>query len=396
MKFAHLADCHLGCWRQPEMQKANLEAFNYSIEHCIKEKVDFVIIAGDFFDTAIPSIDILKQATVKLKELKDNDIKCYVVPGSHDFSISGKTMLQVLEKAGLCIDVTLPVEEKNYFIQGLGGEKRGLEVKKISSIKNEGDAKKFKILVLHTTLTEMELPIASVSLKELPKGFDYYALGHIHQKKIFENRIAYPGALFPCSFSEVERCNHGFFFIVNVDENSKKIEIKEIPVKIKEVLCLSINADNENPQGLMQKILNLVDSSEIKDKIVTLRVEGIMSAGKSSEINFKDIDKKIFDKEAYCVLRNTSKLLTKEFELTEQELKDIRIDMQSIGNLEKEIINEMIKQKIIENKDKEQVILLMDCFDKEKVEGETNDSFETRLNEETINKLNLEFLKDAD
>lgn len=379
------------------MQKANLEAFNYSVEHCIKEKVDFVIVAGDFFDTAIPSIDILKQATVKLKELKDNDIKCYVVPGSHDYSVSGKTMLQVLEKAGLCIDVTLPVEEKNYFIQGLGGEKRGLEIKKIASIKSNRDEKRFKILVMHTTLTEMELPIASVSLDELPKGFDYYALGHIHQKKIFENKIAYPGALFPCSFSEIEKCKNGYFFIVDVDENSKKItEIREIPVKIKETLCLNASADDENPQELMQSILKLIDSSEVKDKIVALRVEGTMSSGKSSEINFKDIDKVIFDKGAYCVLRNTSKLFTKEFELTEQEIKEMKIDMQSIGNIEKDIIGEMINQKIIESKDKEQVILLMDCFDKEKIEGETNDSFETRLNEETIKKLNMEFLKNAD
>ena len=40
-----------------------------------------------------------------LKKLKDNEIECYIIPGSHDFSPSGKTMIDVFENSGLVINV---------------------------------------------------------------------------------------------------------------------------------------------------------------------------------------------------------------------------------------------------------------------------------------------------
>jgi DNA repair exonuclease SbcCD nuclease subunit len=39
MKFAHLSDCHLGGWRQPELQELNLKAFQKAIEESVEEKV---------------------------------------------------------------------------------------------------------------------------------------------------------------------------------------------------------------------------------------------------------------------------------------------------------------------------------------------------------------------
>ena len=42
MKFAHLADCHLGSWRQPELRDLNLESFKKAIDISLKENVEFV------------------------------------------------------------------------------------------------------------------------------------------------------------------------------------------------------------------------------------------------------------------------------------------------------------------------------------------------------------------
>ncbi len=403
MKFAHLADCHLGSWKSSKLQRLNMESFKFAIARCIQEKVDFVLIAGDLFDAAIPSIDVLKEATAKLKELSDNNIECYIIPGSHDFSVSGKSMIHVLEKAGLCHNVAESgsVETTDYFITGLKGEKRGLEVKNVGSIKDIEKKNKFKILMLHTTLKEMNLPfIDSVSLKDLPKGFDYYALGHIHIKKIFDkdrgkSKVVYPGALFPCNFSELEHFHFGSFFIVKFDK-VKGIDLQEIKVKIKEVINFDINADNENPQSLKEKVIEKINVSvtnNVTNKIVTLRISGILASGKPSEIDFRIINEEFEKAGAYCVLRNTSKLMSKEFELAYKELKDLEIDTVDIFNFEKEIIKKMIEQKIIEHGDKDKVIELMKCFDVEKIEGETNDTFAYRLTNEVIKKLKLKFIK---
>jgi DNA repair exonuclease SbcCD nuclease subunit len=394
MKFAHLADCHLGSWKHPELQKLNAEAFNFAIDRCISEKVEFVLIVGDLFDSAIPSIDILKEATAKLKELKDAGIDCYVVPGSHDFSISGKSMIHVLEKAGLFHDVGFPIDTKEFYIAGVAGEKRGLEIKNISSVKAKR-GNKINILLLHTTLAEMGLPIDSVPLKELPKGFDYYALGHIHEQRVFDKdnaKVVYPGGLFPCNFMELEK-NGGSFFIVEL-EKGKETKLQEIPVKLKEVLNLKIDADGETTQSLREKILKSLNDANAKDKIVTLRVSGKLESGKPSEIDFKTIEQEFKSKGAFCLLRNTSKLISKEFELVEKEIADMDLD---ISKIEGEIINDMIKQKVIGHGEKSRVLDLMECLDTEKAEGETNDTFASRLYGEIVNKIKLDFLqKNAD
>jgi exonuclease SbcD len=84
MKFAHIADSHLGGWRQPEMQRLNTESFRKAIDTCILEKVDFILFAGDLFDSAFPPIEILKETFAEFRKLKDAGIKSYIIAGSHD------------------------------------------------------------------------------------------------------------------------------------------------------------------------------------------------------------------------------------------------------------------------------------------------------------------------
>ena len=70
MKFAHLADLHLGSWREEKMRDLSTKAFLAAIDDCISRKVDFILFAGDLFNTSLPSLDTLKIVTKKLKELK--------------------------------------------------------------------------------------------------------------------------------------------------------------------------------------------------------------------------------------------------------------------------------------------------------------------------------------
>src|SRR6056297_3853188 len=105
MKFIHVADCHIGAWRDPKMKELTHKAWQAFVEEAIAEQPDFIALAGDFFNTAIPSIDSLKIAVAGLQKIKDNNIPIYIIAGSHDYSPSGKTMLDVLEEAGLLRDV---------------------------------------------------------------------------------------------------------------------------------------------------------------------------------------------------------------------------------------------------------------------------------------------------
>src|SRR3989338_935448 len=148
MKFAHLGDCHLGGWRQPELKELNFKSFQEAIRRCIKEKVEFILIAGDLFDSAYPSIDTLKNTFDEFRKLKEENIPVFLIAGSHDYSVSGKTFLDVLEKAGFCKNVS-DFEEKNgkiilnptlhkgIAIYGYPGKTSGLEVEEIKRMKLE-------------------------------------------------------------------------------------------------------------------------------------------------------------------------------------------------------------------------------------------------------------------
>ncbi len=79
MKFAHFSDIHIGGWREEELRRINLDAFSKSIDICIQENVAFVIIAGDLFDTPLPSIDLIKEVAAILNKLKEVDFKTYKI-----------------------------------------------------------------------------------------------------------------------------------------------------------------------------------------------------------------------------------------------------------------------------------------------------------------------------
>ncbi len=116
VKFAHISDVHLGGWKQQPMQELNFQSFRKAMDTCISRRVDFVLIAGDLFDSAYPPIDILKETFAEFKKLKDANIPCFIIAGSHDFSVSGKTFLDVLEKAGFCKNVANFEEKENYLL----------------------------------------------------------------------------------------------------------------------------------------------------------------------------------------------------------------------------------------------------------------------------------------
>ena len=69
MRFAHMSDVHLGVWsNHPELKELSVQAFEQAIDRCIAEQLDFIVIAGDLFDTSLPPIDILKRAAAKFRQ----------------------------------------------------------------------------------------------------------------------------------------------------------------------------------------------------------------------------------------------------------------------------------------------------------------------------------------
>jgi DNA repair exonuclease SbcCD nuclease subunit len=402
MKFAHIADCHIGGWRDPKLRNIAAKAFEKAIDLSIENNVDFILIAGDLFNTSLPSVDGLKLAVKKLKELKDKNIPVYLIAGSHDFSPSGKTMLDVLENAGLFTNVAkgedvegklklnFTIDKKtNAKITGLLGKKGGLEKSYYEELLKEELEKEqgYKIFLFHSLLSELkpkELEKAdSQPLSLLPKNFNYYAGGHPHIVKDAEiqgyGKIAYPGPLFPNNFRELEQLSNGGFYIVEDDK------IKFEPIIIYNTHHIQIEANHKTPQQITNEITEQIKGKEFNDTIITIRVSGILESGKPSDINFKDIFEKLYEKSAYFVMKNTNALVAKEFE-------EIKIDAKDIEDVEEKIIKEHLGQiKVDALKDETAITKeLMRILSIGRDEGEKVADFENRVKGEMEKVLELE------
>jgi len=394
VKFAHLADCHLGGWRQEELQKLNFKSFQKVIERCLQEQVEFVLISGDLFDSAYPPIEILKESFAEFKKLKDAKIPVYLIAGSHDFSASGKTFLDVLEKAGFCKNVEnweyqedgkiklKPHMHNEIAIYGYPGRKSGMEIEDLSKIYFES-IHPFTIFMIHTTIKDVigTIPMEYVEKQKLPLA-NYYAMGHIHQP--FETQegnahYVYPGPTFPNNFQELSDLKYGSFCLVETEGTN--IKCQNIKVPIKEVASIEVTINN----GLTatQEIITELDKINLRDKIVLLKLKGILTQGKTGDIKFNEIEEFIKKKEAFVSLKNISSLKIQD---TEFEME--ALDTDNVDNIEKKILGEYSKKNPTDfNKYLPQ---LMTAFSIEKNEDEKIIIYEDRLLSElkSILKIN--------
>ena len=408
MKYAHLADLHLGSWREEKMRFLSVKAFLKAIDNCIELNVDFILFSGDLFNTSLPALDILKIVTKKLKELKDKNIPLYAIAGSHDFSPSGKTMIDVLENAGLLINVCkgeVNQETKELHLKFTIDKKTGTKITGIlgrrglldktyyenlhrENIESEPG---YKIFMFHTSITEL-LPkqlamIDAQPISFFPKNFNYYAGGHIHHPTMLEETnygtITYTGALFPNNFQEFEKYNgKGSYYIVRVENGQQNVEL--IPLEVIKHFPLELDCKNKSPEVVTFEILNAFNNTNLEDKIVTIRLNGKLQCGKVSDINFKEIFQKLYEQKAYFIMKNTAKLHSEDFE-------EIKIAQSSPENIEEETIKEHLQQIKLFDKDTELHLTksLLTTLNTAKKEGETITDFQRRVESEMNRLLNL-------
>ncbi|MEK6897316.1 MAG: metallophosphoesterase [Nanoarchaeota archaeon] len=373
-----MADVHLGGWKQQPLQDLNLESFKKAFEICIRERVEFVVIAGDLFDAAFPPIDVLKESFAEFRKLKEAGIPCFLIAGSHDYSVSGKTFLDVLEKAGFCKNVAVfeekndriilnPTIHKGVALYGYPGKTSGLEVGDLRRVQFDEAPGLFKIFLLHTTIDKAKgnLPIDALEISKVPKA-DYYALGHLHIDFQYENFV-YPGPIFPNNFQELEDLQHGRFYIV---DSSLEKPLKRIDLKIKNVVSFDIEV--KNAIRATEQILSELEKQDLEDKIVLLRIRGILESGKHSDIKFARIEETAKKKGAFFLLRNTHDLKTKEAEIATEIPETENIEEESIKKYSEQnpaAFNKFIPQ-------------IMNALSTEKQEGETTQSFTNRLLDE--------------
>ena len=398
MKFSHIADCHLGGWREPKLREANEKYFVEAIDKTIEEKVDFCLIAGDLFNTSFPPMDCLKICVEKLKQLKDSEIPVYIIAGSHDFSPSGKTVISVLESAGLAVNAAKAevIDEKlrlkfitdkktGVKITGIIGKRGGLDKNFYAELDREHleSEQSKKIFMFHCTIQEIKPKefedIEAMSISSLPKNFNYYAGGHVHvvSKHNLDgyNNVIYPGPTFPNNFAEIEKIKCGSFCIVEDCDGIWKV--KHIQINIHQVISFSFDCNNKSASEVERDVINEMKKENLQNAIVTLRFFGVLKNSRASEIKFNELIEKINLAGAYFVLKNTNKLESFEFD-------QIKISADNIDDVESLLIEEHSGKSKIFSAEHEKVLSarLIHSLSIEKDEGQKTADFEKRIVQE--------------
>lgn len=337
--FAHISDCHLGAWRDKTLRRLNLETFMKAMDTCIERSVDFILICGDLFDKNLPDLDIVEQAASKMREVRDKGIEIYVIYGSHDYSPAATSIIDVLHGSGLftkIMDVDdeavtdkvslnfVQDEKTGAKIVGISGRRASLEKYYYEILDREKLEKEqgFKIFAFHIGVNELTgndmHADESIPISFFPRGFDYYAGGHIHSRTEKNEKgyglFAYPGTTFGWNYNDLENAAKGGdrgFFVVNFGKSVEKAEF--VNTMANSVKLHEVDADGRTADEANAILERTALENDFGNDIVLVKIKGVLASGKSSDIDTQKIRDTIYSKGAVNVFINRNALSSREF-----------------------------------------------------------------------------------
>ncbi|MEM2145070.1 MAG: DNA repair exonuclease [Candidatus Jordarchaeaceae archaeon] len=414
MKFAHISDCHLGSNRDPFLRELEINSFLYALDECMRREVDFIIITGDLFHSNIPDLAVVNVAVKKMSMLVSRNIPIYVIYGSHDYSPNETSIVDILSSANLFKKVVrgevkdeklklefFPDPKTGAKIVGVSARRLGLEKKYFEILDRESLEKEpgFKIFAFHSGITELKpkhlTHMESISLSSLPKGFNYYAGGHIHTHFKQEVKgygvIAYAGTTFagyPRDLEDNAKGEKRGFFIVSFNSGGiENIEFVEIPVP--EHYLFEYDATGKSSTIVREELAKSIREIPVEGKIVLLKISGEMSGGNTSDIDFTEIRNILLQKGALYVSVNRHSLTTKEY-------GGVQTMSEDISEVERKLLKEdigTVKLSEPSLKGEEGAKLafgLLTLLRQRQKVGETKKDYENRLLKQAIDFLKLE------
>lgn len=211
-RFFHAADIHLDSpltglagieGRVAErIRSAPRAAFEGLVERVIQDKVDFVVIAGDLYDGTWRDYKTGLFFAEQMGLLNQAGIPVFILYGNHDaesqitrpLALPGNVRVFDTHKAQ-----TFQLDKLNVALHGWSYREKAVVNNMVPGYPSPVKGA-FNIGVLHTALTGLggHANYAPCSLPELvAKGYNYWALGHVHQGQVLNERphIVFPGNL---------------------------------------------------------------------------------------------------------------------------------------------------------------------------------------------------------
>ncbi len=215
-RFVHVADLHLdspfrGLQGLPNtvrerVRTAGFRALQSLVELSVRERVDFVVVAGDVYDASDRSLRAqirFREATQRLAEAA---IPLFVVHGNHDPEDGRSARLKWPKNVTFfstrevgCSAVYSSEGETLAHVYGISFGTPAVTANLATQFSVQPGAP-YHIALLHANVdgNEGHDNYAPCTLEQLKRsGFDYWALGHVHDRRVLSERphVVYPGNL---------------------------------------------------------------------------------------------------------------------------------------------------------------------------------------------------------
>jgi len=276
LKFLHAADIHLdspllGLERYEgapveEIRCATRQAMQNLTELAIQEKVKFLLICGDLYDGDWKDYNTGLFLVKEMARLREAGIRVFIISGNHDAESNITRSLKMPENVyrfSTKKAETKMMEDLGVAIHGQGFASRAV-MDNLSVAYPKAIPNFFNIGMLHTSVNGREdsEPYAPCSKEDLlAKGYDYWALGHVHNREIVHNDpyIIFPGNIQGRHIKEsgAKGCT-----LVTVEDGGSVV-IKHLDLDlVRWDICTVDVSGAESPEDIIEKV-----RSEIKIKI---------------------------------------------------------------------------------------------------------------------------------
>lgn len=221
--LAHVADVHLGARLRgmphypgaPDIDPVELAyaAFDAMVASVLNGRYDGVLLAGDLFDRGVPDSRALDAANDAFAAFDDAGLPVAMVLGNHDVESALPRHLRLPPGAWLA-----PADgARTVRWPDAGVAVHGRSIADPSEPDDLTDAypareKDFwNVGLLHTSLAgdRSKRVLAPTTVANLERiGYDYWALGHVHQRIADSARVAYAGSVHPSRRPELGPRGH--------------------------------------------------------------------------------------------------------------------------------------------------------------------------------------------
>lgn len=297
LSFVHAADLHLDSpftgisGIDPELgerlAKATFQAYEAIIELCTDEEVDFLLIAGDVYDSADRSLYAQVRFIEGLRKLETAGIQVFICHGNHDpldgWSASLRWPENVHIMSGEGVEIVEFKEEGKTaaLIAGMSYPTRHIMKNLVKDFPKKEDHWPFTIGLLHCSVGSYPEhdPYAPCTLQDLREpNYDYWALGHIHTPSVVCKEapvVIYPGNPQGRHLGEtgVRGC-----CLVNVSSggaiSTKFVETDSVRWHIREVSIEGLEKEGELVESLQNQLDEIRENSGGRAAICRLVLSG--------------------------------------------------------------------------------------------------------------------------